>query len=392
MNNTDLRLAAIALRYRYGIMGIRSIVRELAIQENKETAHPYVYSSLSAELTKQHSVEENQPVIDEEALRFLTIMEELSLSESGLRALLLRSGCLVLLVSTLELLVAELIREYLRVYPKALASRNKSIEWKQLLNFRSLDEFINTAISQYVEEVMRNGIDGWAEFFDQHVVAPERCVPDWDSLYEAFQRRHVIVHNGGLADRHYLNKVSRNWLAKQTPQIVPGTYLVPQIDYLDEKIWLFLISGLLMCDAVWAKLVDNGRIRENVLRNLLHDLLRMSEWNAALLLCKELLAKSRLTMASQIMFRMDACLCKKKLSQEYDIVEDLADFDPSIYDAKFVLAYYALCDDRDRFFEYLREVITTKQISEEDLEGWPIFDDMRTDPRFGEYVALLGTR
>lgn len=158
---------------------------------------------------------------------------------------------------------------------------------------------------------------------------------------------------------------------------------------MEDKVWLFLVSGIVICDAVWARLAEDDHVREVFLLGAINDLLRMSEWRTASLLCEELLAKSRLTMETQTMIRLNLCLCKKRMGQGDAIPEEVRDFDPSKHDMASILAYYALCEDRDQFFGYLLEAISAKQIGRKELEEWPIFDSMRSDSRFQEYLELF---
>jgi hypothetical protein len=60
-----------------------------------------------------------------------------------------------------------------------------------------------------VSELMKGGIEKWEQNLRDHGFGLDLPAAscDWPSVKEIWARRHVLVHNGGLADERYLRRV-----------------------------------------------------------------------------------------------------------------------------------------------------------------------------------------
>jgi hypothetical protein len=80
-----------------------------------------------------------------------------------------------------------------------------------------------------------------------------------------------------------------------------------------------------------------------------------------------------------------------KWQGRYDEVRsevEKADF--SAKHPRYELAYRALREDKDGFFTMLPTIIRQETLTFEDLDKWPIFQEMRKDPRFNATLGRSG--
>jgi hypothetical protein len=50
------------------------------------------------------------------------------------------------------------------------------------------------------------------------------------------------------------------------------------------------------------------------------------------------------------------------------------------------MAIYALLDKKEDFFRVAKATLKSKEISSNELQEWPIFKEMRQDPKFGSLI------
>ena len=63
-------------------------------------------------------------------------------------------------------------------------------------------------ISRKITKLMYGEIESWNDWFAENGDAQfADLAMDFDAIQEAFQRRHIVLHNGGLASRQYVHKV-----------------------------------------------------------------------------------------------------------------------------------------------------------------------------------------
>lgn len=126
----------------------------------------------------------------------------------GRRAPIVRSSLLMGVVSDFEMLVAGLIRLNLSNSENLLKQSEKSLTWKQMSEFDSLRDIRIQLSDEYVSNVMRGGLDAWMNWFNKKLnLVVDGVTTEADELLEIFQRRHLLVHNGGVVNRQYMDKL-----------------------------------------------------------------------------------------------------------------------------------------------------------------------------------------
>lgn len=398
---TGRDLFNIALGYWNRVLGLRKLIRELgpvAVEKDRQRQQELSdqVSALTAQIEAAVASELNIDYIDtkddQEARKQELLSKVLGdnfdfllfeLFEAGpTNTLWLNASTLVVLVGAFEELVADLLHVYFSRYPQALRIEDDVLSWQELVRMSSIQEAIDHVVSKRVDMIMRGGIEQWLQVFARHNIDLRVISPDWDSFFEVFQRRHVIVHNGGRANTHYLSKVSQEWISKQSSQISSGDVLLPTTEYLENAIDLFISTGFILCDMVWAKLDQDSTLRTFLFERATYRLLRSSEWHAASLIYESMLKHSNLDDITRLVFQLNLWLCRKRMGQLDLVKEEMDKFNPKVVNPLYALGFFSLCERSDEFFECLDQLINTRQIESRGLEEWPILDEMRSDPRF----------
>jgi hypothetical protein len=78
-------------------------------------------------------------------------------------------------------------------------------------------------------------------------------------------------------------------------------------------------------------------------------------------------------------------LCAKRQGHWEDVKKEVTRFDCSAKNHRYALVRASLLEQGDEFFELLPKILGV-DILPQDLKEWPIFEEMRKDPRFAQII------
>jgi len=290
------------------------------------------------------------------------------------------------LVSYLEVLVAELAHAFYRIAPNAISTDDKVLSVNELKQFSSIDEALRSIVSDRVDKLLGGSVNDWREFFQSRMnIDMKQLTPDWARWNEHFQRRHIIVHAGGRATERYLLNV--DWERLQPYMIKPSLGDKLDIDdaYIEHAINTFEVSGLLLCQEAWRKLVpgDSENRHSSIagFTDIIYRRLLSRHWYVAELLANWGEMDTKASESSMLTCKFNRWLCIKRQGRWTEVEEEVKAFDCSAKTRIFEIAKASLLEHVDKFFELVPKTVGT-DIGFEALNEWPIFDEMRSDPRF----------
>lgn len=183
-------------------------------------------------------------------------------------------GSLVIGVAALEVLMGDLIRAYVNRYPHALKGSDRKVSAVEVMRSASLDELRDLLVDEYVDGVIKKGLDQVRDWFGQQRVLDfdvTSCAPHgWESLREIHERRHVIIHNGGRVDNRY------HGLYPSSPAV--GHPLWIEGNYMPDALGDLLGCGAAMALSTWACLNTENSIDQAVCAvQLIHRVSMFSE-------------------------------------------------------------------------------------------------------------------
>lgn len=308
--------------------------------------------------------------------------EEFEKSLQGpLRVTILHNSLLAMAVGAFEVLVSGIATRFYVAHPDALDSDEKTFSFAELRAFGDVNDAADEMISRRIADLMYGGLGTWADWFDKNCSASlSEIAMDFDSVEEAFQRRHVILHNGGLASRQYLRHVPGSGVRVGNRLTVDASYLDAVFDELDV---LGTSLGVL-ADGTWRPAGRDDAA--GVLLRRSYELMIEERWAAAGALAR---LGRRLTCeaATKTSLQCNEWLCRAE-QDGYDSIQNEveADFDASHMSGRFKLVRSVLIGQVETAVAAVPEAIATKEITRGELEAWPIFKRIREHP---DYPAVM---
>lgn len=295
---------------------------------------------------------------------------------------LLYKNAFIGLLSSVEWFYSQVLHFYYDKHPEAAGIKKKTMTLEDLKTFGTIQDAEKFLIDSKIEEVFRAGFDAWMDILRDEVKLKLPYVrPFFNELLEVYQRRNLLVHNGGIVNSIYISKVSSD-ISKD---LKIGDKLTITSEYLENAICKLHIVFTLIAAELWKKLEPYEERRADILnaiayRNMNQGRWEVAEWLSCFIKDDENL-KSRVKTVGQLNFWLSR---KKRGNRELVIGEVLkADFtDKSL---RYQLAVSALTDNKEEFFDLLPETLRTKSLEIEELLEFPIFDEMRNTSEFEEF-------
>jgi len=295
---------------------------------------------------------------------------------------LLYKNAFIGLLSSVEWFYSQVLHFYYDKHPEAAGVKKKTMTLEDLKTFGTVQDAEKFLIDSKIEEIFRAGFDAWMDILKDEVKLKLPCVKlFFNELLEVYQRRNLLVHNGGIVNSIYISKVSPDL----SQELKIGDKLTITSEYLENAICKLHIVFTLIAAELWKKLEPNEESRADIMnsiayRNMNQGRWEVSEWLSCFIKDDENL-KSRVKTVGQLNFWLSR---KKRGNRELVIGEVLnADFtDKSL---RYQLAVSALTDNKEEFFDLLPETLRTKSLEIEELLEFPIFDEMRNTKEFEEF-------
>ena len=289
------------------------------------------------------------------------------------------------LVGQFEVLVSDVAHQFFRRASGALNEEEKTLSLSDLRKFESVEGAREYLIERKIDELLAKPISGWAEFFEKHMnIELEAMARDWKVFTEIIQRRHIIVHADGRISRRYLQSVSENLVNEYFGEARIGQAAPLDRDYVDRALDHFEILGTLLCCTAWVKL-DKRSLPgfEDTLVDWVYDRLLEERWEMALAMAEEGMQSKGLTQKARAICRVNAWLCLKRLGRFDDVRDDAEGFDDSALGHQFRLARLAILGREEELLDVL-EASKGRDLDYAAWHEWPVFAEIRTNPRFGE--------
>lgn len=297
---------------------------------------------------------------------------------------LLYRSALISLISSAEWFIAQVIRQHLEEHPEIVVDRTLTL--RDLKSLGSVVEAQRLLIDSRVDDIIRGSFEDWLRYLKESLkVSAAYLDKQKDALVEIFQRRNLIVHNNGVINSLYLNKIAT---PLRKPEDIGKSVRTPP-EYLSAAIDLVEVNFILIGAELWKKLRAKDEERADILIDISFEHLKEARWSVAEGLSHFLMNDKQLSERSQIIGQLNYWQCKKWQQQFESVQTEVEAADFSAKDELYQLARYALLDDAKGFFKLLPSLSANKKLSLAALRTWPIFRGMRSHE---EYTKLIETR
>lgn len=296
----------------------------------------------------------------------------------------LYNSTLLSLTTSAELFVSQLLGYQFSKHPESVITKDKVFSFDELASFDNIDDARNHLIATKVEDVMRGAFVDWIKVFkDRFKLSASYLDRELDDLVEIFQRRNLLVHNGGVVNSIYLSKVSRS----HTKGKSLGDRLAVEGAYLDRSIDLIEKNLILVCAELWKRGEPDNAERGIVLTDIAFEHMKAERWDVAEALSFFVRNDQKLPERTQLIGRFNEWQCQKWTGK--DVVVEVRGFDLTAKDQVFLLAQHAICDEIEACLRLAPALVNGGALDIVDLREWPLFRALRQDDRWVDMVDEL---
>lgn len=293
---------------------------------------------------------------------------------------ILYSGTLMLLVVYFEEMLSKMLLTDLLKYPRIRIEEN-SITFEELKDLGSIDEAKKYLIEKEVNNIMKENCDYW---FNEHIkkllkLKLENYYKNKNKFNEIMARRNLLVHNEGIVNKYYINRVGKNNI--YSAKI--GKKLYVDNEYIKEALEIFEEVGVALLIELYLKEEINNEDKVYLFEIITDGYLFKEKYRIALALYELLLDSKKISGQLRKYCELNYWQCHKWLGTTNDKVKELEKEDYSIYDVRLKLGGLALQGKYDEFYEAFNK---QNEITLECLKEWPIFKLIREDDRFRKMI------
>jgi hypothetical protein len=286
---------------------------------------------------------------------------------------MLLSSLLTAAVSDFEVLFSTIVGYFYRVHPEALKSQDSPIPWSEIEQYATIDDLKSYYIDARVSKLMWQGFDEWMKWIDQQLrIKFQDSALDPDSTNEIFQRRHIIIHNGG--------RVSRQYLAKNSGlNHIPALDEVLKVDrdYLAQAIDRLTVLGISLVHLTMRKLCKGNDNHERVDRDInaiVYSLLEQRRWEVAERVASIALPHMSVE-ASRLAVKVNQWIAQGRVGGRDAIAKEVTRWDVSALEDKFKLARLTLLEDSSAV-DMAKRMLEEGNLGFEELSTWPLFEKL----------------
>lgn len=340
-------------------------------------------------LSPRKTVAQLKHVVRDEPGGLLRVLRRFNQGAIAPRASLLHGSLLTVAVASFEFLLAGLYTQHLTTFPNQLKDDEKEFSLGDLAEIGSIDEARRVLIERRADGFMRRGLADWSRWSERVLgYSFEDICLNYAHLNEMFQRRHLVVHSGGVVNRLYIERVKdsdgeKPTLGQQIP--VTATYIQGALEELE-------VLGYGIAAIAWAKW--EPRNADDALASLnshIYDMLDSGSFISARKL-SEVGSELPQPGIRRWMITVNGWIASKKLGEFEDCRSEVEAWDITALANEFKLARACLLDEVDEAFHLLQSVLAESETKAGEVREWPLLDDLRPDPRFEEIFREAGYR
>lgn len=283
------------------------------------------------------------------------------------------ASLLISLVAEFEVLVANLFGELFRCFPDSTVSKDKTFNWDYITETDTMEGLKERIIEDAVSAAMFQSYSSWLDKFEAFSITLPAAARAPETT-EIFQRRHVIVHNGGRVSGIYLQRVK----VEPLPRV--DSVLDVSLQYLrDAADNLFAVAARLYSEVV-CKIFDDvaeRRYLESAFSKNVYELLSHRRFEALIKVVEAVDVERLSDPGLRQIFTVNKWLALKRLERFEECKSDVEGWNPGDENIRLRLAKLALLDQIDDGLQLIGKTRGTVDLSIESWATWPLLEEMR---------------
>ena len=294
---------------------------------------------------------------------------------------------IISLICQYDSLVGTLVRLVLLNQPNLLNNSEKSISFKELLEFKDINDAKEQIVLKEIEGVLRNSHKDQLKWFESKLgITLQSDNELLKKFYEITERRNLFAHNNGVVNKTYLNNC--NALGCEVKAEV-GDILDVSPEYFKNAVDCVLEIGIKITLIIWRHLnvVENLKT-ESITNSIAYDLIDNGNYDLAIRIINFALKcyKSFQAASNKLMLIINLAQCYLWKGNNNEVIKLLNEQDWSLCQPEFVVCKKVL----ERKFEEAVDILQNQHpdISQNELLEWPIFKELRKNESFKKFFSL----
>lgn len=292
---------------------------------------------------------------------------------------------LISLLSSIEWFFAQLLHIFYDRHPEAPGINKKPLTFEELKSFASINDAEKYLVEDKIENLLRGSIESWFEYLKNDLNLKLNFVkPYMTQIIEISQRRNLFVHNAGFVNNMYLAKVDTTLTGFQLNQ-----KLLIDKSYLEKSINLMQVTFTLLAAELWKKLNPNDLDRGRLLQDIAFDFLMQQRWEDVGVITDFMIKDLEQEANIKTVAQLNNWLSIKKMGKWESIKSTIEKLDYSDKQLIYQVGLAALKDDSNTFYSLLPSCITNEELSLNNVELFPIFEDMVKQPAWAVFKESI---
>ncbi|MDP3304761.1 MAG: hypothetical protein Q8S15_01615 [Erysipelotrichaceae bacterium] len=314
----------------------------------------------------------------------------------GMQVDMFAHSSLLTLVNNYEYLVSQVFSDIIVTKFETIEIDKKTISFNDLMKIGDIDEAKSHLIMEIINDQMRKSNVDWIKAISKYTNTKmhEKLTSETSIVNEIFQRRHIIVHNGGVVNAYYMSNVVES-LRKDVKK---GKKIQVSREYVENSIRNILILGLSVIFYYWQHIEpQNYGDRFSLFHNIAYDKLKANNLITADLLFDLINTETnKFNGEDKLLHCINASQTKKWLGDK-NYAKKLNETDFSLAHDNHKMCIAILNDNFDEANKHLKKIIESKDHKDHEFSDdltfyldWPIFREYQKSEQFKILVKELG--
>lgn len=189
---------------------------------------------------------------------------------------------LVAMVSRYDAFIGNLLEGLFRIKPELISSSKRTITFKELMEFNSLEDARDHIINEEIEAFLRQSHpDQFSEMEQKFNIKLRENLEIWPTFVELTQRRNLLVHVDGRVSNQYIKVCKRHNVDVGSISIGDTLHCAPE--YFRCSFMCLYELGVKLSQVLWRKVAPNELASaDESLNEICFELLQEERYQLAL--------------------------------------------------------------------------------------------------------------
>jgi len=303
----------------------------------------------------------------------MTFLQEVlrAVKSKNANAETLRLSIFTAIIADFEAFIASVLTRLYKDRPEKIGDGTRTVPLRQVLQSTDLQTLREELIDAAVVDIMRGNVDDWLSTFKNVFAIDVSEYAQGSGVSELFQRRNVIMHNGSVASRLYVEKCTGTSIRAGDRLQVSDEYLRAAADQL------VVISLAITSRILFILEKDSQHELEDEVANWVYEMLLERRYAVVCTYMKRVPLARFLNKAAAEVCRVNNWIGLKRLGRFDECVGDVEAWQVAHLRQQFQLARMILLGDTETASRLSKEMLTSGTLRLSHWVEWPLLEEVR---------------